>query len=320
MKVRDFLKLGLATLALSTALVGCGGDDDDEALPPATQANIAEVARQQGFNALLAAVDKAGIGGALANANAQLTVFAPTDQAFNDLARRLGFADATAMVAALPAPALQSILNYHVLGTRKLAADLAAGGATQPTAYSYAGAPASLRFDFTGGVKITDAALTVANVVTPNVAASNGVIHAVDKVLVPPGVLNVVQMAQANPIFSSLVGAVVASDLQGTLGGAGPFTVFAPTNDAFAAAPQGLSSAQLRTVLTYHVLGSQVLSSQIPFGTPVTTLAGQDIVIGAGTPPTIRDTTTVAARITAVDVRASNGVIHVLDKVLIPAL
>ena len=321
MRVRDFMKLGLAVLALSTTLAGCGSDDDhDQEMPAAPQANIAQVAQQQGFNALLAAVTKAGIGGTLSDANAQLTVFAPTDAAFNDLSRRLGFADATAMVNALPAPALQSILTYHVLGSRKLAADLTAGGATQNTVYTYAGAPARLNFDFTSGVRITDAALATANVVTPNVAASNGVIHVVDKVLVAPGVLNVVQMAQANPNFSSLVSAVVAADLQGTLAGAGPFTVFAPTNAAFAAAPQNLATAQLRTVLTYHVVSGQVLSSQIPFGAPVATVAGQNIVISAGTPPTIRDTTATAARISAVDVRASNGVIHVIDKVLIPAL
>lgn len=320
MNVRHFLKFGLAAAVLAGGLAGCGGDDDDDDVPVVRQSNIAEVAQQQGFNALLAAVTKAGIAGTLTDANAQLTVFAPTDQAFTDLARRLGYADATAMVNALPASALQSILTYHVLGSKKLAADLAAGGATQASAYTFANAPARLNFDFSSGVKITDAALTTATVVTPNVAASNGVIHAIDKVLVPPGVLNVVQMAQANPLFSSLVGAVTTANLQGTLSGSGPFTVFAPTNAAFAAAPQNLSAAQLRTVLTYHVLGSQVLSTQIPFGTPVATLAGQNLVFTAGTPPTVRDTTAVQAKISPVDVRASNGVIHVVDKVLIPAL
>lgn len=319
MNVRDFLKYGLATLALAGTLAGCGGDDDDDQ-PVPRQGNIAEVAREQNFNALLAAVTKAGIGGTLADANAQLTVFAPTDQAFADLARRLGFADATAMVNALPASALQSILSYHVLGSKKLSADLAAGGATQATTYNFANAPARLNFDFSSGVKITDAALTTATVATANVAASNGVIHAIDKVLIPPGVLNVVQMAQANPQFSSLVGAVVTANLQSTLGGSGPFTVFAPTNAAFAAAPQNLNATQLRTVLTYHVLPSQVLSTQIPFGTPVATVAGQNLVFTAGTPPTIRDTTAVQARIRAVDVRASNGVIHVIDKVLMPPM
>ncbi len=319
MNVRRFLKYGLAIFALASTLAACGGDSDDDH-PAAARKNIAEVAQEQGFTALLAAASKAGINGTLTDANAQLTVFAPTDRAFADLAGRLGFADATAMVNALPAGALQSILTYHVLGSKKLAADLVAGGATQPTAYAYGGAPARLAFDFGSGVKITDAALTTATVTTADVAASNGVIHVIDKVLVPPGVLNVVQMAQANPQFSSLVAAVVASNLQGTLGGAGPFTVFAPTNAAFAAAPQGLSAAQLRTVLTYHVVSGQVLSTQIPFGAPVATVAGQNIVIDAGTPPTIRDSTTAAAKIVAVDVRASNGVIHVVDKVLIPAL
>lgn len=316
MKVRHFMKFGLAILALATTLVGCGGDDDDAA----SQANIAEVAKAQGFNALLAAVTKAGIGGTLTDANAQLTVFAPTDQAFADLAGRLGFANATAMVDALPAPALQSILSYHVLGTKKLAADLAAGGATQATAYTYASMPAMLRLDSSNGVRITDAALTVATVTTPNVMASNGVIHVVDKVLIPPGVLNIVQMARVNPLFSSLVSAVATADLQSTLSGAGPFTVFAPTNPAFAAAPQNLTVPQLRTVLTYHVVSGQVLSNQIPFDTPIATVAGQAIRITAGTPPFITDTTAAQAKIVAVDVRASNGVIHVIDKVLIPAL
>lgn len=321
MNLRGLFKHGLLVFAFAATMAGCGSsDDDDDAMPAAMQKNIAEVAREQGFTALLAASTKAGIATTLADPNAQLTVFAPTDRAFGDLATRLGFASATAMVDALPAAALQNILNYHVLTSRKASADLVAGGATQATAYTYSGAPSRLNFDFGSGVKITDAALTSATVTTPNVPASNGVVHVVDKVLVPPGVLNIVQMAQANPVFAPLVNAVVATNLQGTLAGAGPFTVFAPTDTAFAAAPQGLSAAQLRTVLTYHVVAGQVLSTQIPFGAPVATVAGQNIVISAGTPPTIRDTTAVPARITAVDVRASNGVIHVVDKVLIPAL
>jgi len=317
-RIFGLVKAALLACACAGFLSACGGDDDDP--PVAMQKNIAEVAKDQGFNALLAAVTKAGIGGTLTDANAQLTVFAPTDQAFANLATRLGFADAAAMVNALPPAALQSILNYHVLAAKRSAADLRAGGASQTTAYTYANAPARLSLDFSNGVRITDAALTVATVTTADVAASNGVIHVVDKVLVPPGVLNIVQMAQVNPSFSSLVAAVVASNLQGTLGGTGPFTVFAPSNTAFAAAPQNLSAAQLRTVLTYHVLSSQVLSTQIPFGTPVATVAGQTISFVSATPPRIRDTTAVEASITAVDVRASNGVIHVVDKVLIPAL
>ena len=145
-------------------------------------------------------------------------------------------------------------------------------------------------------------------------------IHAVDKVLIPPGLLNIVQMAQVNPLLSSLVSALVLADLQGTLSSAGQFTVFAPTNAAFPAAPLNLSTAQLRTVLTYHVVLGQVLSTQIPYDTPVPTVSMQTISFVAGTPPGIRDTTSTLANIVAVDVRASNGVIHVIDKVLIPTL
>jgi len=310
----------LALTAITTLVSACGGSDD-----PAP--NLAQVAQQQGFTALVAAATKANLVTALSDPAASLTVLAPTDAAFTTLATRLGFASANAMVSALPASALASILSYHVLPSRKSAAELAAGGASQPTLYSFSGQAARLTVSTTGGVKFGDAVLTQAAVTTPDVPASNGVIHVIDKVLVPPGVLTVVQMAQANPAaFSTLVGAVVSANLAGTLSGAGPFTVFAPTNDAFAAIATtvaGLTTQQLTTVLTYHVVGAQVLSSGIPFGTPVATLSGQNITITAGPAPTIAritDSTTAPKSIVAVDVRASNGVIHVLSGVLIPNL
>ena len=134
---------------------------------------------------------------------------------------------------------------------------------------------------------------------------------------------NIVAVASGNADFSTLVTAIKAADLVDALSAAGPYTVFAPTNAAFqaiASTVAGLTIPQLTTVLTYHVLGSEVLAANIPFGTPVATLAGQNITINAGTPPTITDTTTTAAAIVATDVRASNGVIHVIGKVLIPVL
>jgi uncharacterized surface protein with fasciclin (FAS1) repeats len=306
----------LAAFSIVTALSACGGDDDHPA--PAKPSTIVDVAKEKGFNALLAAATKAELVATLSAPDANLTVFAPTDTAFTDLATKLGFASATAMVEALPKSALANILTYHVIGAKKLAADLQKDGANQSTLYNFSNSASKLSFNFTNGVTITDAALTTAKVAIADVPASNGVIHAIDKVLVPPGVLNIVQMAQVNPLFAELVKAVVASNLQGTLSSAGPFTVFAPTNAAFAAAPS-VTPTQLTTVLTYHVLGSQVLSTQIPFGTAVNTVANQAITINQ-TPLTITDKTNVAAKIVAVDVRASNGVIHVIDKVLIPTL
>lgn len=319
----------LLSAALIAACGGGGGDDPTEAVASGgasagggTAPTIAQVADSNGFKALLAAVAKTDLGPVLSDPNANLTVFAPTDEAFNQLATRLGFAGATAMVEALPPASLKNILSYHVLAGSKRAADLSSPPqSSQPTLYQFEGQPSAVRLQASGStVTLTDAALTDATVKVADVAAANGVVHAIDKVLVPPGVLNIVQMAQVNPQLSSLVAAVTTADLGEALSGTGPFTVFAPTDAAFAAAPAGLSVPQLKTVLTYHVLDSRVLAADIPFGQPIHTLAQQAIVIQNGTPPAIRDTTATPAGITATDVRASNGVIHVIDKVLIPAL
>jgi uncharacterized surface protein with fasciclin (FAS1) repeats len=325
--MKSWLKL---MLAASTAilLTACGSDDDDPApvTPPGT---LAEVATSAGFNALVAAADKAGLVDELSDPNADLTVFAPTDAAFTALATSLGFVDANAMVAALDGPTLAKILTFHVLPTNESAAELVAGGASQATLYSLTpGTPATLAVDTASGVKLTDAALNQASVTSADVAASNGVIHVIDKVLVPPGVLNVVQMAQSNPVFSVLVEAVVAADLAGALSGAGPFTVFAPTNDAFASAlvelsitkDQLLASPGLSGILTYHVVNGDVRAADVvalPKPAAVTTLQGSTFSVDANL--AITDGNARIAMLVATDVIASNGVIHVIDKVLLPA-
>ena len=139
---------------------------------------------------------------------------------------------------------------------------------------------------------------------------------------------NIIENAVNSADHTTLVAAVKAAGLVETLQGTGPFTVFAPTNAAFAKLPAGTvdtllkpeNKGMLTKVLTYHVVGAQVLAADIPFGTPVATVSGQEITINAGTPPTITDTTATPASIVATDVRASNGVIHVVGKVLIPTL
>ena len=315
--MKSFLKW-LSALGLVALLSSCGNDNDG---------NLAEVAKENGFTALLAAVDKAGIAGTLTASDADLTVLAPTDAAFGALATQLGFTDAGAMVTALPASDLSKILSYHILPGARSAEDLTAAGATVSTAYVVDGNAATLALDTSSGVAFTDAVLATSKVTTADVHADNGIIHGIAKVLVPPDVLNVVQMAQTNPAsFSSLVSAVVETGLAPALSGTGPFTVFAPTNAAFASAPTGLTRSQLTSVLTYHVLPARVLSDDIPFGTPVPTLA--TTTLGGATVPaqtitinrnlTITDTTAIPANILATDVRASNGVIHVIGKVLIP--
>ena len=139
----------------------------------------------------------------------------------------------------------------------------------------------------------------------------------------------VVQVAQADPQFSTLVEAVVAADLATTLSGSGPFTVFAPTNDAFAAllTELGVTKAQLladkallTSVLTYHVLPARVQRAQVPAGKAITTVQGGVFKIDAvGAALVVTDGRNRQATITATDVPASNGVIHVIDKVLLPA-
>jgi len=305
----------------------CGGDADPVAAPTG---NLAEVASSAGFSSLVAAADKAGLVGALSDAAANLTVFAPTDDAFTALATSLGFPNSNAMVGAIDAATLGKILTYHVLPTRQDAAALIAGGATQATLYNFPGAtPSTLAVDTRSGVKLTDAALNQATVTQANVAASNGVIHVIDKVLVPPGVLTLVQMAQSNPDFSVLVEAVVTANLAGTLSGPGPFTVFAPTNDAFVAAlaelattkPALLARADLGAILSYHALNGDVRAADVealPKPAVINTLLmGKTFSVDANL--AITDGIGRMAMLVATDVVGSNGVIHAIDKVLLPA-
>ncbi|MBN8507867.1 MAG: fasciclin domain-containing protein [Burkholderiales bacterium] len=316
--IRWFAALGAALF-----LAACG-DSDDVALPSGT---LAQEASARGFGALVAAADKAGLADALASASSDLTVFAPTDAAFDTLAARLGFADANALVNALDGATLAKILQYHVLPGRKSAADLTAGGPDQATLYEFNGAPAKLALSTTSGVRLRDAVLNEATVTTADVAASNGVIHAIDGVLVPPGVLTIVQMAQANPIFSTLVQAVVAANLAGTLGGAGPFTVFAPTDAAFGStlaelsltATQLLASPDLAGILSYHAVAGAVRAADVvalPKPAAVTTVQGASFTVDAAL--NLVDGRSRTATLVATDIEASNGVIHVIDNVLLP--
>lgn len=136
----------------------------------------------------------------------------------------------------------------------------------------------------------------------------------------------VVEVAQSNPRFSILVEAVVAADLAETLSGPGPFTVFAPTNDAFVAllAELGVTKEELLAnkpllteVLTYHVVPSRVLRSQVPVGVPITTVQGDTFTVGSDL--VITDQRNRRAGIVQTDLVAENGVVHAIDRVILPA-
>jgi transforming growth factor-beta-induced protein len=313
----------LMASSMLVALAACGGGDDDPPMP----GTLAAEATTLGFSALVAAADKAGLVSTLNSSDASLTVLAPTDAAFNAFATSLGFTNATAMVTALDGPTLAKVLQYHVLPTRKTSADITMGGASQATLYTFNGQAATLAVNATSGVKLTDGVLTTANVATADVPASNGIIHVVDKVLAPPGLFNIVQVAQLNPAFSVLVEAVTTANLVSTLQGAGPFTVFAPTNDAFVSAlgelnlekSQLLASPDLASILTYHVLSGSVAAADVvglPKPATVATVQGGSFTVDANL--AITDGQQRTANLVATDVFASNGVIHVIDKVLLP--
>jgi uncharacterized surface protein with fasciclin (FAS1) repeats len=151
------------------------------------------------------------------------------------------------------------------------------------------------------------------------------VIHVVDRVLLPAN-RDVVATAQAVPELSILVEAVVAAGLVGTLQGPGPFTVFAPTNAAFASllAELGVSKEALLAdrmlltrVLTYHVVPGRLLKAAVPVGNPVNTVQGQTFTVNSALQVT--DRRGRVAGITATDIFTSNGVVHLIDKVLLPA-
>jgi len=132
---------------------------------------------------------------------------------------------------------------------------------------------------------------------------------------------NIVEIASENADFSTLVAAVVAAGLADTLSGSGPFTVFAPTNKAFAKLPAGTvegllkpeNKEKLAAILTYHVVAGKVMSTDLSNGQKAATVNGQEVTV------TIGDGVQVdTATITAADLEASNGVIHVIDSVIMP--
>jgi uncharacterized surface protein with fasciclin (FAS1) repeats len=267
------------------------------------------------FSTLVEAVVAANLQDALSAAG-PLTVFAPTNQAFAALLAELGVTK-DALLA--NQPLLTAVLQYHVLGAQVLRADVPLGKAITPLAGGIFKIEASAT-----GLVVTDGRNRSANIGFTDLRVKNGVIHALDKVLLPAN-QNVVQTAQSLPQFSILVEAVVAAGLQDALAAPGPLTVFAPTNDAFAAllAELGVTKEALLAnkplltqVLTYHVVPGRVLKADVPLNTPIATLQGDSFTVDARL--VITDQRARRANITATDVLTSNGVIHVLDKVILP--
>jgi transforming growth factor-beta-induced protein len=265
------------------------------------------------FTTLVAAIQAAGLVDAL-KAEGPFTVFAPTDDAFAALP------EGTLDSLLLPEnkQQLTDILLYHVVEGKVMAADVTGLSA----------APTLLGKDLAVKVDMGNVYINEAKVIITDIETSNGVIHVIDAVLLPPAEEaaapgTIVDIAVADGRFTTLVAAVQAAGLVETLSGEGPFTVFAPTDDAFAALPAGTldslllpeNKQQLTDILLYHVVSGKVMAADVVGLTSAPTVLGKDIAI------TVKDGSVYlndTVKIIITDIEASNGVIHVIDAVLLP--
>jgi transforming growth factor-beta-induced protein len=288
-------------------------------MPEPTEApqTIVDIAVANGsFTTLVAAVEAAGLVETL-KGEGPFTVFAPTDDAFAKLPA--GMLDE---LLANPEE-LKNILLYHVVPGKVMAADvLTMDGKDAETALE--GKQIAIGIDG-DKVVLNDSA----NVVATDVAASNGVIHVIDSVILPPAdeamaEMDIVDTAIANGSFNTLVAAVQAAGLVDTLKGEGPFTVFAPTDEAFAKLPAGTLDSllanpeDLKSILLYHVVPGKVMAEDVVTldgKSADTALEGKQIDIAIdGDKVVLND----SANVIATDVAATNGVIHVIDSVILP--
>ena len=267
---------------------------------------VADVAIDNGFNTLVAAVVEARLLPALSDPFANYTVFAPSDAAFTTLLADLGINAATLLAD----PNLADILLYHVLGSEVLAANITNGALVTPLNTNNT---VKMTVTSTGDVYANHAQVTLADVM-----ADNGVVHAIDEVILEN--TTVVDAAIDNG-FTILTQAVITAELVPTL--SDPFseyTVFAPTDAAFTTyitnagitAADLLANSALSDILLYHVVGSTVVSADLTNGL-VQTLNGADVNIDLTTGVMVNDANVITA-----DVIVDNGVVHAIDKLLIP--
>jgi uncharacterized surface protein with fasciclin (FAS1) repeats len=324
-------KLGLILATSATMLLAACGDEKHGTT---TIAGTAEA--NPNLSTLIAVVKFAGDNNDLLNllsGPGPLTVFAPTNAAFDALAVELTntpTAKAADLLTTANKPLLKTVLQYHVLTSKVTAANI-------PFGKPITSAQGSIfKIDSGSPPQITDGRNRKANIITTDVDASNGVVHVIDKVILPADKTIVATAIASAPQFTTLVAALgFASnnnDLVNLLSGAGPFTVFAPTNAAFDALAKELTGNAaavgadlltaankdlLRSVLSYHVVNSRVLKADVPVNTPITPLlAGNTFTISSAF--VITDGRARTANIIITDVLTSNGVIHAIDKVILP--
>ncbi len=274
----------------------------------AKKSNLVETAISAGqFSTLATALTEAGLIETLSN-EGPFTVFAPTDEAFKQLPE--GALDSLLQ----DKEALKNVLLYHVVKGKVKAEDVV----KIDEAKTVSGKKVDVN------VKDGNVYVNKAKVVKTDIMASNGVIHVIDKVLLPPKAdvieSSIVDVAVAAGDFTTLAKALKAADLAETLDTTeGPYTVFAPTDAAFAKLPEGTLASllankeQLKSILLYHVVSGEVTADQVVKLSSAETLAGKSVTINTQDGVKVNN-----ANVLKTDIKADNGVIHVIDTVLVP--
>ncbi len=304
----------------SVSFISCSDDDTPVVEQPK---NIVELASATAdLSSLVAAVQKAGLVDAL-SADGTLTVFAPTNTAFQAL---LDSNNDWNSLDDIPTDVLTNVLKFHVLGQKVASGDLSDSYATT-LAIGPNDESLSLQIETTGAIEFNGDAKPV----TVNIEASNGIVHIIDKVMLPP---NVVTTAINNSNFSTLVAALTdnrhTTDFVSVLNGDGPFTIFAPTNEAFQALLDsnadwnGLADIPIETldaVLKYHVVNAaNVQSKQLQNNQEITMLSTEKVTVDLTDGAKLKTSSDQTVTITATDVQGTNGVIHVVNTVLLPGV
>lgn len=303
---------GLAAFSLLFILVACSDDDDDDDRP---SMSIVDVASEAGsFTTLVTALQATGLDSTLADPEGSFTVFAPTDAAFD----KLGEDTINALLA--DTDTLSDILLYHVIvgPTIDSAAAIDSAGSTVETANGD-----SIALSLSG----SDLLVNFSTVTDVDIMADNGIIHVIDTVLIPPTdseepVLNIVETATEAGSFTTLLAALGAAGLDSTLADeSATYTVFAPTDAAFDALPDGAVASllgdidALTAVLARHVINGSAVDSVTALSLnnqEVETFLGENVTLQ------IMDGALFInnAKIVTFDIRTTNGIIHVIDAVI----
>lgn len=305
--------LAISVIGFSTLLVSCS--DDDEPRAGANNSIVDVVAGSASFSTLESAVIKANLASTLSS-NGPFTLFAPDNEAFT------ASGVTASVIQSLSADQLQDILLYHTLSSRVSTTSIQ-NGMNMPVKTANGDdvyVTKNSNGVFVNGWKVKQA----------DIAASNGVISVIERVLIPAAA-SLVEVTQGNSNLTYLVAAVLRTsqgftNVAQVLGSSGPYTVFAPTNQAFInagfptiAAIQAADPNTLASILTYHVLSARTFSSDLTNGQSLTTVNGGTLAVALETTTTIKGkSNTTASKITAMNIMASNGVVHVIDQVLLP--